>query len=327
MARRRGTLSHEAYDLYLKGHFYLNRRRPGLEGASRSFQAAIDRDPGFGRAYAGLANSLALLRYFGETALEVQPVIDHARRALAIDSTLADAHVALGILYMSIGRLAAADSALRTAIKIEPGNSAAHFQLGRCLTYLGRVDDAIAAFERAKGLEPYQATTATWLGYLLTYGGDAKRAHDEAMRAWDLDSSSAVVQMFASMTALEAGRPADALQIVRSSPVRNALTRGPFAYVLGKAQHPDSSRATIAEIEGRRASLWNDYVNLAIAALAVTDTARALDALEKAAARNEPVFAFFPLSSEIYDSVRDTPRFAALMRRVDVPGYHPIRRR
>jgi tetratricopeptide (TPR) repeat protein len=226
---------------------------------------------------------------------------------------------------MSIGRLAAADSALRKAFEIEPGNSAAHFQLGRCLTYLGRVNDAIAAFERAKGLEPYQATTATWLGYLLTYGADGKRAHDEAMRAWDLDSSSAVVQMFASLTALESGRPADALQIVRSSPVRNALTRGAFAYVLGKAQHPDSSRATIAEVEGRRASLWNDYVNLAIAALAVTDTARALDALEKAAARNEPVFAFFPLSSKIYDSIRDAPRFVALMRRVDVPGYRPIR--
>ena len=325
-ASKRGTTNHTAYDLYLKGNHYLNRRRPGLEGAARSFEGAIAADPSFARAYAGLANSLALLRYFGETAQEVQPVIDYANRALAIDSTLADARVALGILFMSIGRLGAAETELRTAIAIEPENSAAHFQLGRCLIYLGRVDDAIASFQRAKDLEPYQATTATWLGYLLTYRSDADRAHQEAMRAWDLDSSSAVVQMFASMTALEAGRSDEALRIVRNSPTRNALTRGAFAYVVGKAQHPDSSRATIAEIEARRGSLWNDYVNLAIAALAVRDTAKALDALEKAADRNEPVFAFFPLSSEIYDSIRDTPRFAALMRRVDVPNYRPIRR-
>ena len=325
-AARRGTTSHTAYDLYLKGNYYLNRRRPGLEGAARSFEGAIAADPGFARAYAGLANSLALLRYFGETQMDVQPVIDHARRALSIDSTMADARVALGILYMSIGRLSAAETELQAAVASEPENSAAHFQLGRCLVYLGRIEESIAAFDRAKVLEPYQATNATWLGYLLTYTPDSARARTEANYAWDLDSSSAVVQMFASMTALEAGRPEEALRVVRNSPTRSALTRGTFSYVLAKLAHPDSSRATIAEIEGRRASLWNDYVNLAIAALAVSDTARALDALEKAAARNEPVFAFFPLSSVIYDSIRDTPRFLALMRQVDVPGYRPIKR-
>jgi len=327
MATQRGTTSHEAYDLYLKGHHYLNRRRPGLEGAVRSFEAAIARDAQFARAYAGLANSLALLRYFGDTPVDVQPVIEYARRALAIDSTLADARVALGILHMSVGRLTAAEGELRAAIAIEPGNAAAHFQLGRCLTYLDRLDDAIAAFERAKSLEPYQATTATWLGYLLTYRPNPERAQTEAVRAWELDSSSAVVQMFASMTALESGRPADAVRVVRNSPTRNALTRGTFAYILAKVQHPDSSRKTIAEIEGRGASRWNDYLNLAIAALALPDTARALDALEKAAARNEPVFAFFPLSSEIFDSIRESARFLALMRRVDVPNYRPPRRR
>ena len=325
-AAKRGTSDHVAYDLYLKGNHYLNRRRPGLEGAVQSFEAAIARDPGFGPAYAGLANSLALLRYFGETPIELEPVIEHARRALALDSTSADAHVALGILYMSVGRLGAAEEELRTAVAIEPDNAVAHFQLGRCLTYLWRVDDAIASFERAKILEPYQATTATWLGYLLTYRSDAVRAQAEATRAWDLDSASAVVQMFAAMTALETGRNADAVRIVRNSPTRNSLTRGTFAYILGKTQHLDSSRSMVAEIEKRGASRWNDYLNLAIASLALPDTARALDALEKSAARNEPVFAFFPLSSVIFDSIRDTPRFAALMRRVDVPDYRPLRR-
>ena len=325
-ATKRGTNDNEAYDLYLKGNYYLNRRRPGLEGAVRSFEAAIAKDTLFARAYAGLANALALLRYFGDAPIDVQPVIEHARRALAIDSTLADARVALGILYMSIGRLGAAEDEFREAIAIEPENATAHFQLGRCLTYLDRLDDAIEALEHAKSLEPYQATTATWLGYLLTYRSNPERARAEAMRAWDLDSSSAVVQMFASMTALESGRPADAVRMVRNSPVPNALTRGAFAYILAKVQHPDSSRRRIAEIDSRGASRWNDYVNLAIAALALPDTARGLDALEKAAARNEPVFAFFPLSSEIYDSIRESPRFLALMRLVDVPNYRPPRR-
>jgi len=53
-----GTNSNEAYDLYLKGNYYLNRRRPGLEGAARSFEAAIAADPNFARAYAGLASTV-----------------------------------------------------------------------------------------------------------------------------------------------------------------------------------------------------------------------------------------------------------------------------
>jgi serine/threonine-protein kinase len=323
---RRGTASHEAYDLYLKGHYYLNRRRPGLEGAVQSFEAAIARDPRFGRAYAGLANALSLLTYFGDYPLEDAKVIDYSRRALEIDSSLADAHVGLGIMHMSLGRFAVAETEMRAAIAIEPANAAAWFQLGRCLMYVGRLGESIDAFERAKILEPYQATTATWLGYLLTYRPNSERGQAEAQRAWDLDSSSAVVQLFASMTALESGRPADALRIVRHSPTRNALTRGTFAFILATVEHPDSARALIEEIQSRGASRWNDYLNMAQAALALPDTALALDALEKGAARKEPVLAAFPFSSVMFDPIRNTQRFADLMRQIDIPGYRPMRR-
>ncbi len=317
MTTRRGTTSHEAYDLYLKGHYYLNRRRPGLEGAVAAFEAAIARDPRFARAYAGIANALALLTYFGDKPLEEQRVIDYAGQALALDSTLADARVGLGIMHMAVGRFAVAENELRAAIAIEPQNAAAHFQLGRCLMYVGRLDEAVEAYERAKSLEPYQATTATWLGFTLAYQAP-ERALSEATRAWELDSSSAVVQIAAAMTALDAGRPADALRIVRSSPTRNVMNTGAFAYVLGKVASPDSSRATIAEIEARGSARWNDHISLAVAALAIPDTARALDALEKAYARGESATAWWPLWARMFDSVRESPRFIALARRVGV---------
>jgi serine/threonine-protein kinase len=318
MADRRGTLSHEAYDLYLKGHYYLNRRRPGLEGAVRSFEAAIALDNRFSRAYAGLANALALLTYFGDRPLEQERVIEYARRALDIDSAQADARVGLGIMYASVGQFDTAERELRSAIAIEPNNAAAHFQLGRCLMYMGRNEEAVESFERAKSIEPFQATFATWLGFTLLQMGQRERSKAEADRAWELDSSSAVVQIAVGMTAVDDGRLEDALRVVRNSPTRNVMNQGAFAYILGKAGQPDSSRSLIAQIERRGASRWNDYVSLAVAALAVSDTAKALDALENGYARHEPVTAWWPFWAHAFDPVRGSPRFLALARKAGI---------
>jgi eukaryotic-like serine/threonine-protein kinase len=316
---KRGTTSREAYDLWLKGNYYLNRRRPGLEGAVRSFEAAIAEDPNYARPYAGLANALALLTYFGEKPLDQDRVTQNAQHALLLDSTQADAYVGLGIMHMSVARFDVAEKDLRAAIAIDPQqNAAAHFQLGRCLMYVGRVDEAVDAFERAKSIEPYQATTATWLGFTATYSSTPERGRDEAARAWDLDSSSAVVQIVAAMTAFNDGRPADALHVIRSSPTRSVMNQGAFAYILGMTGSPDSARAVIREIEARGAARWNDYVSLMVAALAVPDTTKALDALEKGYARGEAVTAWWPLWSRVFDPIRQAPRFVALARRAGV---------
>ena len=184
--------------------------------------------------------------------------------------------------------------------------------------YVGRIDEAIAAYERAKSLEPFQATYATWLGYSLLYAGQRERARAEAQRAWELDSSSAVVQIAVAMTAMDDGRRDDAMRVVRSSPTRNVMTRGAFAYVLGRSGQEDSARALIRQIEARNASQWNDHISLAVASLSIGDTAKALDALEQGYARNEPVTAWWPYFSHTFDPIRNAPRFIALAQRVGV---------
>ena len=323
---KRGTDDHVAYDLYLKGHYYLNRRRPGLEGAVTSFEAAIDRDPRFSRAYAGLANALALLTYFGDKPLDQKRVMSNASRALELDSAQADAHVALGIMHTSVARFDVAEAELKAAIAIEPNNAAAHFQLGRCLMYVGRTAEAIESFERAKSLEPFQATFATWLGFTLLRSSTPERAKAEAERAWELDSSSAVVQIAVAMTAADDGRIEDAMRVVRSSPTRNVMNQGAFAYVMGKASLTDSTRSLISAIEARGASRWNDYISLAVAALGIGDTARALDALEKGYARDEAVMAWWPFWADAFDPIRGSPRFIALARRGGIERLAAARR-
>ncbi len=315
----RGTNNTEAYDLYLKGNYYLNRRRPGLEGAMHSFEAAIAADPKFGRAYAGLASTLALLSYFGGTPIQdrVSRVQENAQRALQLDSTLAEARVALGIMYGAVQQFDRSEAELRHAIDLEPTNAAAHFQLGRTLLYFGRVQEGVEELERAKSLEPYQATISTWLGLALSRQPTIDRAVAEANRAWELDSLAAVVQNFTAVTAIVTGRPAEARRIAMSIPKTN-FNAGTFAWVLGAADSLDAARKFIQSVDARGGTGWLDQLNVSMASLALGDTARALAAMEASLARQEPVAAFLPLWMPMYDPVRSTARFRALVRRVGV---------
>jgi Tfp pilus assembly protein PilF len=316
-AANRGTTSHEAYDLYLKGYYYLNRRRPGLEGAATSFEAAIAADPEFARAHAGLASTFALLSYFGAVQVpnRVERVEQNARRALQLDSTIAEAHVALGIVYGTVQDFDESEAALRRAIALEPENSAAHFQLGRMLLYFGRLTEAREELERAKDLEPYHATVATWLGFVQARGETQGRALEEARRAWELDSVSAVVQIAVAMTQLEAGQRAEARRVAAWAP-KSHFNDGTFAWILGATDSLEAARALIRTIEARGSSRWLDHMNLAFASLALGDSTRTLNAMEASLARDEPIASYWPLWLRMFDPVRESARFKALVRRV-----------
>jgi tetratricopeptide (TPR) repeat protein len=290
----------------LKGNYYLNRRRPGLEGALRSFEAAIQADPAFGRAYAGLATTQALLSYFGATRIDdrIARVTSNARRALDIDSTLAEARVALGILYAAVNQFAESERELRHAIALEPDNAAAHFQLGRILLYFGRIEEATEELERAKNLEPYHATTACWLALALARASTLERAKAEADRAWELDS-----------LAIETGRVDMARRIAEWVP-KNHFNAGTFAWVMAVAGSDESARDLVRAIDERNGAGWLDQVNLSYATLALKDTARALAAMETGLQRQEPIASWIPLWSRAYDPVRSTPRFRAFLQRV-----------
>jgi len=245
----------------------------------------------------------------------VERVTSNAQRALQIDSTLAEAHVALGIFYGAINQFDRSESELRHAIALEPGNAAAHFQLGRTLMYYGRLAEATDALERAKSLEPYQATIACWLGLALARSATIDRANAESDRGWELDSLAAVVQNFTAITAVETGRIDLARRIAAWVP-KNNFYSGTFAWVLGAADSLEYARSVIREIDARGGMGWLDQVNLSMAALALGDTARALAALEAGLERQEPIASWGPLWLRMYDPVRSTTRFRALLRRI-----------
>jgi serine/threonine-protein kinase len=314
---RAGTSNPAAYDAYLRGKYSLIRRRAGLEGAADEFSEAIARDPQFARAYAGLGTALALLAYFGDA-----PPTDRVARsraaaqtALRIDSTNAEAYVALGILSLTQHRWREAEQVLERAIALEPGLADAHFHRGRTLLYQGRLADGVREIELARSLEPFSAVYTVWLGHTLHWLGRREQSLTEARRAWELDSNSLLVHNLGSLAFLEMGEMEQANRIARR-PVQASFQRGTLGYVLALTGAPEEARRLLQPIRERGGRAWFDQINLAILNLGFGDTASALDAMERAVERGEPVAAFHPLSAPHYDAIRGSPRFAALLARL-----------
>jgi len=316
MQAMQGTTNSEAYDVYLHGRFLLMSRRD-LPHAAELFQQAIDTDTTFARAYAALAETLEYLPYFaGTPALSVRDrVVQAARHALVLDSTLAEAHVALGLAHLHQWEWSAAGNELERAIAIDPSDASAHTQYARYLQYMARPREALAEAERARQLDPYSAVVSAWILSSLSLLGRHAEAIAESKRALEIDSTNRPAMQMSVLAYLAAGRPADALRIAQVVGIEPPFG-SQYLYALGKAGQRDAALRLTDELEARRPRPWFSEVEIASGYLGVGDTARALDALERATAAHEIWPTFTCLCDYSYDSLRGSQRFAALLRRI-----------
>ena len=154
----RYTANLESYDLYLRGRFHWNKRNgPGLEAAVSEFRQAINKDPNYALAWAGLADAWSMLGFIDSRSLgEIRPKAgDAATRALQLDPSLAEAHVALAnVRALYDWDWAGAEQSYRRALELDPGSSLAHYGLSKLLASEGRLDAGIAEARRAHELDP-----------------------------------------------------------------------------------------------------------------------------------------------------------------------------
>jgi eukaryotic-like serine/threonine-protein kinase len=155
---KRATESGEAYQLYLQGRFYWNKRtKQGLEKSVEHFQQAISKDPNYALAYVGLAEAYIVLQDHGyistdETLARAKPAVT---RALELDPNLGEAHLALASMKESIEwDWPAADAAYKRAISLNPNYATAHQWYALYLMYMGRFDEAIEQNDQALKLDP-----------------------------------------------------------------------------------------------------------------------------------------------------------------------------
>ncbi len=189
----RGTDDAEAYDLYLRGRYFWSMRgAENLVRAASYFRRAVQKDPRFARAHAGLSMTYGVLPfYMPDPADTLAPLgVASATRAMALDSTLADAHLGLANALSTNNRPVEALPHEYRAIELEPQNATAHQWHGDNLLVLGRVDEAVGELQRAVALDPLSAVMRNDLGQALLGAHRFDEAIVAARRARELFEST-----------------------------------------------------------------------------------------------------------------------------------------
>ena len=193
---RRPTENPEAYQLYLKGRFYWGKRSAGdIQKGIEFFQQAIEKDPTYALAYAGLADCYAVLpQYSGLPSTEIIPrAREAALKALKIDSALADAHNTMAFVHEELDwHFGAAEAEYKRAIDLNPDYPTAHHWYAILLSRLGRYDEAIREAERAFQLDPLSLIINNLRAVVFYWSGDFDRAEQLQRKALELDSTIAV---------------------------------------------------------------------------------------------------------------------------------------
>lgn len=311
------TRSAEALDLYLLGQTLLKRRGSGVEQSVDAFTRAIALDSTFARAYASLATALQLYPFFNGTA----PSAVHARtlsaaqRALQLDSTIAEAHLALGMAHSTTGDWAGVDTELRRAIALDPDNIAVRQTYARILILENRATEALDQLTQARKIERMSPVILPWLSYALFMVGARDSALATTDRAVQLDSTLLPTTNLGALVYLAAGRNDEARRLMTPPAPSSVMTDAPYVY----ARLGDTATANrlVRQIDATKPRPWFANAARASVQLAAGDSAGALDALERTA-RDHGAFwiEYLPLADPLYDPVRGSSRFTALLHAV-----------
>src|ERR1700722_14885537 len=175
--------SYQAYDLYLKGRYFWNKRtKDGFHQAADYFQQSIANDPNYARAYAGLADTFALMSSWsfvpqGEAIPKARAA---ALRALQLDDSLAEAHTSLALIAENYDYdWQTAEKEYRRAIQLDPQYATAHQWYAECLSFQGRFTEALEESERARQLDPLSLIIATDHAAILYFARQYDRAIEQ----------------------------------------------------------------------------------------------------------------------------------------------------
>jgi len=205
-----GTTDTQAFNAYLKGKHFRNRGsdEAALRSAVEAFQRAIDLDPAYAQAWAGLAGALSLLaaNNFSDLDQVVDQAYDAAKKSIELAPGLADGYVPLADLEFAFKlNNAAAHEAIETALRLDPGNVRVHIQNARMGFCKGNFDSSLASARMAQELDPVSASAGQMLAYSLYFAREYDEAIAEARRTLELDPRFPRPHYIIAMSAYQLG--------------------------------------------------------------------------------------------------------------------------
>ena len=313
--------SYEAYDLYLKGRYFWNKRTPqGFQQAIECFEQAVTKDPNYARAYAGLADSYALM-----SAYDVAPpseLIPKARtaavKALELDEKLAEAHVSLGVIAQNYDwDWQTAEMEYRRAIELDPNYATGHHWYAEHLALLGRFDDAFPEMRRAIQLDPLSLIIHADNGAILYFSRQYDPAVAQFRAVLEMEPNFPRANMVGFAHA-QKGQFADALADIESwlrvgnNPVWVLSLQ---AYVYGLSGQQGQARHAVEKLELLNRHHQIDPFAFVGPYIGLGDKDQAFVWLDKSVTAHAPGLTALKVDP-IYDPLRSDPRFQPILRRL-----------
>ena len=313
--------SYEAYDLYLQGRYFWNKRtKEGFQRAADYFQQAIARDPNYARAYAGLADTYGLMStwYMGPQDQLMGKARAAALKALQLDDTLAEAHTSLALVAENYDYdWQTAEKEFKRAIQLDPNYATAHQWYAECLSWLGRFEEALAESERARQLDPLSIIIAVDHATILCYAKQYDRAIAQSQVVLNMDPNAPRASGVLVASYLQERRFVEAQDFIEHhEPTREKVwVWVRRAVVYGYWGHAAQAQDALAKVEQFAWKPEERTVALLPAYAATGRRDQAIALLQKAVAEHSN--AVTPIKVDpIYDPLRGDPRFQELLRRV-----------
>jgi len=319
---KRYTEDQEAYNFYLKGTYFLNKRTgEGLKKSIEYFQEAIKKDPAYALAYSGLADSYSVLGFYGfQAPKEVFPKAKaEAQKALEMDDTLAEAQASLGYVNLMYDwDWSAAKTRLTGAIELNPGYTVARNLYAAYLAIIGQFDEAIAEMKQATELDPLSVRLQYELGNYLRWSGRLDEAIEQLQKTLEMDPNSGVAYGHLGFCYAQKKRHEEAIGAMQKA-IELVGKAPPFlgqlAYFYARSGKRDRAREILHELEETSKKRHVPSLSIAIVFAELGELDRAFEWVEKAYEEHDTFVALFKTWPE-FEILRSDPRSKVLLKKI-----------
>jgi TolB-like protein len=314
-----------AFEAYLRGRFHWNRRtEDGIRRGIEYLREAIERDPLYAPAYAGLAQAYDTLGSYNflPPAEAFSLARDAVTRALDLDESLPEAHVALGgVLQSHLWDWPRAEGEFLRALELDPAHAGAHHWYSDFLSAMARHDEAVACARRAAELDPLNLAINMTLGAAYFYARRYEEAMEQQRRTLELDPTFAPAHRSTGGALEQLGRYDEAIEEYRKGAALSTdlSATSLLAHTYAVAGRVDEARRLLGELEAAAADRYVSPYSLAAVYTGLGETERAFELLNRAFDTRDRGMGWIRVAPR-FDPLRADPRFTDLLRRMQFPG-------
>jgi eukaryotic-like serine/threonine-protein kinase len=319
----RQNVDAEAYDDYLKGRYFWNKRTSAdLKKSIGYFTSAVKRDPTYASGYAGMADAYLLL---GElTGSAPQGTFTQARaaaeQALKLDNRLAEAHASLGAIDRNEAKWADSEREFRKALELNPSYATAHHWYAELLVDRGRLDEALAEIERAAQLDPLSLAINTRKGRILLLAGKLDQAIAQLRATVEMDSQFYMSHANLGDAYMLKGMYPEATLEWRKSAALNPRPLDTLreAQLFALSGQTEQARRTLSSLEKLARDGKVPLYELSTVYFILGDRDRAFSFMEAGAAKHEFKGGLLRQLDPLFDRMHGDPQFVARLQRAGI---------